>query len=116
MRKLRTSSGQSWGRAFCTTLSLGIPLQYSPRYPWTSTMRELTLLIDGDIVLFQASAAEEEKYDWQNGTSTVYSDPDRIMRIVRGSINNLVVKLKATGVIVALSDPKKNFRKKILST
>ena len=79
-------------------------------------MRELTLLIDGDIVLFQASAAEEEKYDWQNGTSTVYSDPDRIMRIVRGSINNLVVKLKATGVIVALSDPKKNFRKKILST
>lgn len=78
--------------------------------------KERTLLIDGDINLFQASAAEEEKYAWPNGTETLHSDPDRVIRIIRQSISNLVRDLKASRVIVALSDPKKNFRKKVLST
>lgn len=74
------------------------------------------LLIDGDIILYQISAAVEEPIDWGDDFWTLHGD----VRVAKASfdheIQKLLKRLEASSAIIALSDPKNNWRMSILPT
>lgn len=75
-----------------------------------------TLLLDADIIAYQAAASNEEKIDWGDDIVTVKADMDGATSQAAKAIENLVVTLDADAVIVCLSDDVNNFRKGVLSS
>ena len=75
------------------------------------------LLIDGDIVAFQQSAAAQRTYVLPEADAPVVSAcPDETLSAVRSLVDRLWEELRADEVIVCLSDDFTNFRKKVLPT
>jgi DNA polymerase-1 len=72
-----------------------------------------TLLIDADIIAYQSSAANERKYDWGDGVTSRVADLTAAKRAARDEVDHLMDKLKATNLIICLSDDVQNFRKKV---
>lgn len=72
-----------------------------------------TLLIDADIIAYQATAANQRKYDWGDGVTSKVADFDRAKASAEEQIDHLAEKLKADLVIVCLSDDLNNFREKV---
>lgn len=72
-----------------------------------------TLLIDADIVAYQASAGNERRYDWGDGVTSHVADLAAAKRQATDEIDNLMEKLKADACIICLSDDVNNFRKKV---
>jgi hypothetical protein len=74
-----------------------------------------TILGDADIFAFKYASANEEKYyfDGKDAPPAVDADFDAAIAGVEEYIGELQEHLKATEVIICLSDPEANFRKDI---
>jgi DNA polymerase-1 len=71
-----------------------------------------TLVIDGDIVAYQAAAASEQPINWGDGLWTLHSFENDVMIKIADFITGLMEKANTDKVEVALSD-KHNFRKDV---
>lgn len=79
-------------------------------------MTRRVLLIDADIVAYQAAAFTEKKFDWGEGSApVVVSDLEAAIEKANGYIEDVVARLKADKVIVCLTCPDHNFRKDVWS-
>jgi DNA polymerase-1 len=72
-----------------------------------------TLLVDGDILVYQHGAGHETVVDWGDGTITASANIDLATADCDQQIERLKEQSGADKVIIALSDPKANFRKSI---
>jgi DNA polymerase-1 len=71
-----------------------------------------TLLLDADLLAYQASSANQRAYDWNgDGNKSVAADEAEARRYAEEAIVKIADKLKADDVIVCLSDDFNNFRK-----
>lgn len=75
-------------------------------------MQEVTLLIDGDVVAYRATAAVEQEIDWGDDLFTLHSEPEEAKGIILEQIKGWQERHSASGVVVAFSDSH-NFRKDI---
>lgn len=75
-------------------------------------MDKVTLLIDGDVVAYKATAAVEQEIDWGDDLHTLHSNVELAREVVVNQIAGLVQLLDADDVIIAFSDSH-NFRKDI---
>lgn len=75
--------------------------------------REVTLLIDGDVIAFRAAAAAQQIYEDRYGLVQPFARRQEGEAIVDNMMFSLEVDLKATHIKVALTDPKENFRHSI---
>lgn len=76
-----------------------------------------TLLIDADIVAYQVAARNETKYDFEDGQApAIVIDGDKALRDVEEALSGFAATLKAQRTVVCLSDPKKNWRKRLEPT
>lgn len=74
-----------------------------------------TILIDGDIIAYQAAAACEQAIDWGDGLWTLHADETLAKSTVDAKIEKLLDQLGADKAIIALTDGV-NWRKQILPT
>lgn len=72
-----------------------------------------TLLIDADIIAYQNSAANEQRFDWGDGVVSKSSDLKAAKRSARDELEQLMETLDGTDLIICLSDDFANFRKDI---
>ncbi len=76
-------------------------------------MTNRTLLLDGDIFIYQQAAAAEVATDWGDDLWTLHADLKEAKAQLDSTLNALMVDLKADSMIVALTHAD-NFRKNIL--
>lgn len=72
-----------------------------------------TLLIDADILAYKASSVNQKKYDWGDGMVSTSSDLSAAKRQARDILDDLMDTLKASELVICLSDELSNFRKEI---
>jgi len=72
-----------------------------------------TLLIDGDVVVYQRASAAELAVDWGGGLWTLWSHEDQAIGALDEYIDRLKEKLEADHVVLALTDADTNWRKDI---
>ncbi|MGH0000091.1 hypothetical protein ACQU0X_08420 [Pseudovibrio ascidiaceicola] len=77
-------------------------------------MTKRTLLIDGDVVAFEAAAALEEAIEWETGYYTWHVSFDEVCAAVDRKIEKYMDKLNADDYKLALTDPYYNFRLDVL--
>lgn len=77
--------------------------------------RKRTLLIDGDIVLYQQAWSHQKKFEWDEETTTIYTNEDAAREGVVSFFNNLYAELKATEMLIMVTGGD-NFRKKVCSS
>jgi DNA polymerase-1 len=70
-----------------------------------------TLLIDADILAYQTTAANQKKYEWDEGVTSLATDLDAAKEAARGTLEDLMEKLGADDLVICLSDELNNFRK-----
>lgn len=75
-------------------------------------MQNVTLLIDGDVVAYKATAAVEQEIDWGDDLFTLHSNADEAKRIVTQQMYGFYEKLDTIDAVIAFSDSH-NFRKDI---
>ena len=75
-------------------------------------MQRVTLLIDGDVVVYKATAAVEVETQWDDDLWTLHSNPDQAKAIIEQQIEHFQERLGATDVVFAFSDSH-NFRKDV---
>lgn len=75
-------------------------------------MQKVTLLIDGDVVVYKATAAVEVETQWDDDLWTLHSNPEQAKEIIDHQVEFFTDKLGASDVIFAFSDSH-NFRKDI---
>jgi DNA polymerase I len=75
-------------------------------------VEKVTLLIDGDVVAYRATAAVEQEIQWDDDLFTLHSEPEEAKGIVLEQINGWLKRFDAGNVVVAFSDSH-NFRKDI---
>lgn len=80
-----------------------------------------TLIIDADVLVYKAAEASQEVVEIETIDNPdylcrvmVYGNKKQAVEYVEKKINSLLSKTKCDGYILALSDSKNNFRKKIL--
>jgi len=77
-------------------------------------MKQRTLLIDGDIILYQVASQCEIATDWGNGMWTLHSDVNHGIPLFDKRIKAFIENLQATNAIICLTGYN-NFRKKIFA-
>lgn len=75
-----------------------------------------TLLIDADVVAYEAAAAKEIAIDWGDGHWTWHVNPDEVKAAVKDKIDQIMSKLDGDEVKLCLTDSVGNFRKSVLPT
>lgn len=75
-------------------------------------MDKVTLLIDGDVVAYKATAAIEQEIDWGDDVWTLHSEPEEAKRVVEQQLAGYMTRLDATDLVIAFSDSK-NFRHEV---
>lgn len=75
-----------------------------------------TVVIDGDIVAYASAAAVEKPINWGDGLWTLHAWEQDAVDVMTNEINFIFKETKANDIIVALSDPEKNFRNTVLPT
>jgi DNA polymerase-1 len=75
-----------------------------------------TLLLDADIIAYQAAAVNETNIDWGDGVTSHDADLDAAKDTAAFTIQGIKERLEADAVIVCLSDDFDNFRKRIEPT
>lgn len=76
----------------------------------------VTLLIDADIIAYQAAASCESEYDWgDTGGEVKVADLDQAKETAESQITYLMKKLDADEVVICLSDEVQNFRDEVWS-
>lgn len=73
----------------------------------------MTLLIDGDIALYQHSSAVEEPFDWGDDLWTLHADASEAKQRLDYWVQGLMEKLSAKRCIFALTSPD-NWRAKVM--
>lgn len=73
---------------------------------------ERIMLLDADIVAFQATSANERRYDWGDGDNLAV-DEDKTYERVEQIVKEHADKVKADKVVICLTDPESNFRNDI---
>lgn len=78
--------------------------------------KKTTLLIDSDIVAFKFASTAQETYDWGDGVKSVHvGDFEPVKAQIDDYLADLLVRLKATDLLICLSVPSsEGFRKGIL--
>lgn len=79
-------------------------------------MTPCTLLIDADVLLWRAASAVQRTFDFGGGVFATGADFANARDKLDQEVRELVVKLRATRIVLALSDPKRNWRKEVLPT
>lgn len=79
-------------------------------------MPKRTLLIDADVVAYQAASALENAVEWEPGFWTWNVSFDAVCAKTLGMIQDVTEKLEADDAILCLTDPKHNFRLDVLPT
>ncbi len=79
-------------------------------------MANVTILIDADIVAYKASIVNEKSFDFGDTGVAEHLDHAGCIRNVEELIGRYADKLKASRVLVCLSDPEVNFRKQLNPT
>jgi len=74
-----------------------------------------TLVIDGDLIAYRVSASAEVPINWGDGLWTLHSQESDVKVGVDDAIYEIVNRTECNKYIVALSDSKNNFRKKVAS-
>jgi DNA polymerase-1 len=79
-------------------------------------VKQVTLLIDGDILVWRAAAAAQRDVDWGHNVYTSSADVHEAIGRLDSDIASLRSKLKATDLLIALSDPERenNWRRTVL--
>lgn len=75
-----------------------------------------TLLIDGDILLYQAASAVEEAIDWGDDLWTLHGDARQARDLLDTEVQKIMKRLKGDAVVFAISDPLHNWRYEVLAT
>ena len=75
-----------------------------------------TLLIDGDIFLYQIASAVEEPIDWGDDIWTLHGDMTLARQTFDLEMSKLQEHLGVEKITIALSDSKNNWRKGVLDT
>jgi len=76
------------------------------------TIKQTLLLIDADVLLWRASQGAQRTFDFGKVFATG-ADYGRARDTLDGEIRDLIVKLKATKILLCLSDPRRNWRKEL---
>lgn len=76
-------------------------------------MSDRTLLLDGDIFIYQIAVASERATVWDEDVVTRHGDLAAAKEAFEATVGSLKAKLKADNVVVALSDGR-NFRKELV--
>jgi DNA polymerase I len=71
------------------------------------------LLIDADILAYQAAASNQTSLDWGDGEVSVSADMEAAKEQARHTLDTWLVTLQADDFVICLSDDITNFRKKI---
>lgn len=74
------------------------------------------LLIDGDVLAYQAACAVEVAIEWEPGYWTWHCDFDETVKVIEQEIAKYLKALDADGYTLCLTDDERNFRKDILPT
>jgi len=75
-----------------------------------------TLLIDADVLAYQAASALETAIEWEPGFWTWHVEFDAVWQKVDQMVEDITEKLNADKVVLCLTDPAKNFRLDVLPT
>jgi len=75
-----------------------------------------TLLIDGDVVAYQAASAAEVATDWGDGYWTWHCDENGVRSVILNSLDRTMDLLSGHSYKLCLTDSIGNFRKAILPT
>jgi 5'-3' exonuclease len=76
-----------------------------------------TLLIDGDVFCYQAASASEHEVHWCDEVSTLEGNLSESQATLHDKISEITSTLKADAVVIALSDPTKDYwRRQVLPT
>ena len=75
-----------------------------------------TLLIDADVLAYQAASALETAIEWEAGFWTWHVEFDAVWQKVDAMVEDIKTKLKAKKVVLCLTDPAANFRLDVLPT
>lgn len=74
------------------------------------------LLIDGDVVAYQAAASCEQAVEWEPGFWTWSVCFDEVTNRIEATVMDIMEKLEGDKAILCLTDPKHNFRLDVLPT
>jgi len=72
-----------------------------------------TALIDGDIFLYRAASRSEKAFDWGDELWSLVADLREAKGLFSSEISEVAATLDADNVVIAVSDPRGNFRHKI---
>lgn len=72
-----------------------------------------TLLLDADIIAYEASAANQKTWQWDEETTSTAADFKAAKRQARDTIDQLMAKLDGDALVICLSDDFNNFRKEL---
>jgi len=75
-----------------------------------------TLLIDGDVLAYQAASVAERAIEWEPGLFTWHCDFYEVQRSVLAKLEEVRETLSGDATVLALTDSDGNFRKAILPT
>lgn len=73
----------------------------------------VTLIIDGDVVAYQAAAVNQRDFQWEEGITSRHTDMDTAIERIQAELQGYVEKLKADAFVICLTDGV-NWRKAIL--
>jgi len=78
--------------------------------------KKRTLLIDADVLAYQAASALETAIEWEPGFWTWHVEFDAVWQRVDDMVKDITEKLEADKVVLCLTDPDHNFRLDVLPT
>lgn len=79
-------------------------------------MTQINLLIDADVVAYNAAASCEKATDWGDGFWTWHCDFDAVIAKCEERIADMVETFSADSIVLCLTDSDHNFRKDVLPT
>ena len=73
----------------------------------------MKLLLDTDILVYQAIASTEQELDWGSDIWSLFTDLKQAKDVFHQSVDKITQKLNSDDILHCLSDPKDNFRKHV---
>lgn len=76
-------------------------------------MSHRTILIDGDIIVYQQASLHQTDVEWSEGITSTLTFDGQAQKAALDQVERYIELLKADAAIVCLSDAKRNWRKKV---
>lgn len=80
----------------------------------SKTRKSKILVVDGDVLIYNVTAAAQERFTWERDEITNYIDLRRARQSADGMLSEWRKKHACTDIYIAISDHKVNFRKLLL--